>query len=346
MRRLLAALLLLMPFWLSAQILNRPVAVVRLTETANLGVRELTEQLGLFESQAGRTLNSEERQLILDAMINDLLLLQAARRAGVRVGQADVQNYINAQRAQFSQAVGQQLNEAQFRAQVEQQTGEAYTQYVENVTDELIKLQFVQQRQASLFQSQSVPNEADIQSFYEENATSFTNPAMVRFEHVYIDLRGLDDEARRRARETLDELYRRVRNGVTSFDSLMEESLDDPRFSGDDFGYLLRNDPRGVQLLGRTFIDQVFALDEGDTEGIVESNAGVHIVNVLDKRGPRILGLDDPILPGQSVTVRQQIRNLLAQQQQQAVLQQAVDGVVADLREEAEITIFEENLPW
>jgi parvulin-like peptidyl-prolyl isomerase len=336
---------MLVSLTVSGQILNRPVAVVRLTETANLGLRELTDQLTLFEAQAGRTLTDQERRLILDAMVNDLLLLQAARRARITVSQSDVQNYLNAQRAQFSQALGQQLNEGQFRAQVEQQTGESFEQYVQSVTDELVKLQYVQQQQASLFQSQGAPSEAQIRAFYEENATSFTNPAMVRFEHLYIDLRG-GDASRDEARETLDQLYRQVRSGDATFDELMEASLDDARYSGDDFGYLLRNDPRGVQLLGRSFVDTLFGLTEGRIEGVLESSAALHIVRITDKRGPRILQLGDPILPGQSVTVRQQIRNLLAQQQQQQLLQQAVDGVVADLREEAEITVFEENLPW
>ena len=338
--------LLLVSLNVSAQILNRPVAVVRLTETANLGLRELSDQLDLFEAQAGRSLTDQERRLVLDAMVNDLLLLQAAQRARISVSQSDVQNYINAQRAQYSQALGQQLNEGQFRAQVEQQTGEPFSQYVQNVTNELTKLQYVQQQQASLFQSQDGPSEAEIRAFYEENATSFTNPAMVRFEHVYIDLRGGDDSSRQEARQTLDRLYREVRSGATTFDELMESSLDDTRYSGDDFGYLLRNDPRGVHLRGCSFVDQVCALGEWQTDGVLESNAALHIVNITDKRGPRILQLDDPILPGQAVTVRQQIRNLLAQQQQQTLLQQAVDGVVAELREEAEVTIFEENLPW
>jgi parvulin-like peptidyl-prolyl isomerase len=169
---------------------------------------------------------------------------------------------------------------------------------------------------------------------------------MVRFEHIYVDLRGKNEQERQDARQLLDRIYRRIRSGSTTFDSVASEAADDATYSADDFGYLLRNDPRGVQLLGRSFVDEVFALDEGDVDGVLESSVAVHIVHVLDKRTPRILELDDPILPGQPVTVRQQIRNLIAQQKQQQVLGQAVQSVVEDLRSEAEVTVFDQNIPW
>jgi parvulin-like peptidyl-prolyl isomerase len=144
----------------------------------------------------------------------------------------------------------------------------------------------------------------------------------------------------------LGELRRSIRDGVSTFDEASRNSLDDPSVSAADFGYLLRNDPRNQSLLGRTFVDQVFALDVGDVSEVIESNVALHIVLVTDKRAARILSLDDPILPGQNVTVRQQISGILSAQKEQEALGRAVDGIVDDLREQAEVTIFENNLPW
>ena len=346
-RKLAAPLLLfLVAATASAQVLDQPVAIVRLTETVNIGLREIEGQLAVFEQQLGRELEAGEKQQILDALINDELLLQAAGRASVRVTQEEIQNYLSVQRQQWSQALGEMLTEEQFRRQVEQQTGESWSQFVSDVTDELIKLKYVREQKADVFQSLGGVTEAEVRDFYDEQETSFTNPAMVSFRHVYADLRGKSDEERTRARELLERYRQQIRNGSLTFEELERRALDDASISADNFGYLMRNDARSQQLLGRAFIQTMFGLDEGDVGGVYESNVALHIVFVTDKRSARILGLDDPILPGQNITVRQQIRSQLAAQKEQQALARAVEGVVADLRDEAEVTVYDQNLPW
>ena len=184
------------------------------------------------------------------------------------------------------------------------------------------------------------------EQFYEEQATSFTNPAMVSFRHVYIDLRGKSDAQRDAGRSLIADLRREIRDGAATLEGITQRSLDDHEYSAADFGYLLRNDPRNQSLLGRTFVDSVFAREIGDVSEVLESNVALHIVLITDKRTARILGLDDPILPGQNVTVRQQISGLLGAQMEQEALGAAVDELVAELRLEAEMTIFDNNLPW
>jgi hypothetical protein len=169
---------------------------------------------------------------------------------------------------------------------------------------------------------------------------------MVSFRHIYVDLRGRSDEERQEARALIDGYYRDIRNGTLTFDQVTRLALDDSRFAAADFGYLLRNDAQSIQLLGNAFVEQVFRLDSGEIGGVYESNVAIHIVRIADKRGPRILELDDPLLPGQSVTVRQQIESVLAGQREQEAFAIAVEELVAELREEADITIYDANIPW
>ncbi len=339
-------LLFLVGVTASGQVLDQPVAIVRLTETVNIGVRELEDQLAVFEQQLGRKLERGEKQQILDALVNDELLLQAAGRASVRVNEEEIENYLAVQRQQWSQALGEMLTEEQFRRQVEQQTGESWSQFVSDVTDELIKLKYVREQKADVFQSLGGVTEDEVRDFYDDQETSFTNPAMVSFRHVYADLRGKSDEERARARELLEEYRREIRNGSLTFEELERRAVDDASISADNFGYLMRNDERSQQLLGRSFIQKMFGLDEGEVGGVYESNVALHIVLVTDRRSARILRLDDPVLPGEDVTVREQIRSQLAAQKEQQALARAVEDIVADLRDEAEVTVYDENVPW
>jgi parvulin-like peptidyl-prolyl isomerase len=325
-----------------AQILDRPVALVQLTETVPITQRELRQQISLLESQLGQTLSAQDRQEVLEAQIGAELINQAADRDNIRVTDEELASYIQMQR----QSLGVQVSEAQFRDLIQDQFGLSWDQYVQQSQDTLIQQRYVVSKKQDLFDSVSQPSPQEVRQMYEENATQFTNPAMVRFTHVFVDTRNVDNSAEREKRERAEELYRRIRTGAATFDELVDQSVDDASYSAADFGYLLRTDQRNVALLGKSFVDAVFAMERGDTSGVLESNVGYHVVKVTDRRKPRILELDDPLLPGQSTTVRDQIRAFIVNQRQEALFNRAVNEVVAELREEAEVTVFEENLDW
>jgi parvulin-like peptidyl-prolyl isomerase len=327
---------------LSAQVLDRPVAVVRLTETVNIGRRELRQQVERLEAQLGRDLTDDQRREVLEAQIGDVLLNQAADRAGVRVTEEEVDQAIDTQR----RSIGRPLSDTQFRRLVEQQMSMDWDAYVEEIRNRLVQEQFILQEAQGRFQDIDEPTTEEIRRVYEENAQEFTNPAMVRFEHLFFDLRERSDEEQQQARRLASTLSRRIERGTAGFDQLLRDSLDDARYSGGDFGFIVRGDQQAIQRLGGDFVNSIFDLDEGEVTGVLESNVGLHIVRVTDRRGPRLLGLDDPLLPGESVTVRRQIEAYILNQEQQHIFQESVESVLARLREEAEITRFPENLDW
>lgn len=331
----------------AAQVLDQPVAVVRLYETVNIGQREMREQERLLERQLGRDLTAEDRRELLEAQINEVLITQAAAERSIRVSEEELQQAIAQQRA----SVGQPISDAQFRQLVQQQMGLSWEEYQEQIRERLIQEKFIMEEKRSVLEGIQAPSERDIRAFYDENATRFTNPAMVRFRHVFVDTRNLSEERVAEKRERAQELFRSLQRGDVSFEELMDESMDDASYSAGDFGYLMRQNQEERNLLGQDFIESVFALEEGEvSDGLLESNVGFHIVQVTNRRQARVLGLNDPVLPGESTTVRDQVRNYLLSTQQQRAFQQALQEVVEDLRAEAEtdgeLTVYEENLDW
>ncbi len=254
-----------------------------------------------------------------------------------------MQQAITNQRA----GLDQPLSEEQFRRLIEQRAGLTWDEYRDQIRQRLLQEKYILQEKQDVLQSVETPSQAEIQRFYDENATEFSNPAMVRFEHVFIDTRQSSNAETRRKRDTIEELYSEIQSGSTSFDELLDASVDDASYSAGDFGYLMRQDAANRQLLGQDFIDTVFSLDQGEmSDGIIESNVGFHIVRVTNKRRARILDLNDPVLPGRNVTVRDQIRNYLVGNEQQRAFQRALEEVVQELRDRADIQVYEENLDW
>lgn len=326
----------------TGQILDKPVAVVRLTETVNIGQRELRTQVNLLEEQLGRELNATDRREVLDAQIGEVLIDQAAARRNIRVTQEEINQAIQAQR----QSLGRPVTDEQFRSFIQEQLGLSWEEYVEQITQRLIQEKFVVENRREMIQNVDPPSESDIRNFYDENATQFTNPAMVRFNQLFIDTRNQGTAQVDAGRRKAEELHGRIRSGQATFQELMNQSLDDASYSGGDFGFLLRTDQQSRSLLGRGFVESVFSLEEGEISSVIESNIGFHIVQITNRRSPRVLGLNDPVLPGERVTVRDQIENYLMNQQQQRNFQRAVEEVISELREEAEVQLFEQNLDW
>ncbi|MFW6251186.1 MAG: SurA N-terminal domain-containing protein, partial [Alkalispirochaetaceae bacterium] len=124
---------------LSAQVLDKPVAIVRLTETVNIGQRELRNQVRMLEEQVGRSLNEEDRREVLDSLIGEILIDQAAARNDIRVTQEEINQAIRAQR----QSLGQPVSDAQFRGFIREQLGLTWEEYVEQITQRLIQEKYI-----------------------------------------------------------------------------------------------------------------------------------------------------------------------------------------------------------
>lgn len=331
----------------AAQLLDSQVAVVRLYETRNISQREMREEERLIEGQTGRQISADDRRMLVDRKINEVLILQAAEEMNLRVTEEELQRAI----AQARASLGQAVSEAQFRQLVQQQLGLSWDAYQEQLRRQALQEKYIMETRRSVLENMSRPGEEDIENYYFFNGASLVNPGMVRFDHLVVETRNRSAEEVRRRRQRAEELYAEIERGASTFDELVDRSVDDATYSAGDFGYVIAQDPRFQNLLGQDFIERVFAIDEGSTsDEVLESNVGFHIVRVTDRRSPRVPELDDPVLPGRSMSVREQIQNILLAQQQQRAVDQAYQDVVEELRAQAEetgqITVNEENLDW
>ncbi len=340
---LLALLLLFLPIGeLGSQVLDRSVARVRLTRTASIGQRALRSQVELYERQAGTTLSADQRREVLEIMINEELIEQAAERDGITVSDEELDRQI----AQERMSLGAQVSEEQFRLAVEQQLGMSYEDYRTELRKQLLQQRYIQEVERQRFESIDEPSESEIREVYNENVTEFINPAMVRFSHIYVDTRQLGESERREAVARLNELWEEIEAGDRSFSEAYDRAQSDSALGSSDFGYLPQNDRQLRQQLGSAFVDSLFELEMDAVTGVLESNVGAHIVRVTDKRDRRFLDLEDQLVPGQDLTVRQNIREYIMNQRLQQEFQEATESVLSQLRDEAEIEITESNLDW
>ncbi|MDR1932088.1 MAG: peptidylprolyl isomerase [Spirochaetales bacterium] len=325
-----------------AQVIDQTVARVRLTKPEVITQRQLRQQIELVESQTRQPLPPDNRRRMLDLQIGEILINQAAARDNFRASE----NELNENIARYKEQMAPDVSDAQFRTIVQNQIGLSWDEFTATMRKRLIQEKYIMEKKRSYFNDIKDPSDAELRQIYEANATDFTNPQIVRFNQVYIATRSLSDTekqlARRRAEEALAELR------SSQFKDVVLKYSDDTntKYKGGDAGYFARNDARRQAVLGKNFFDALFAMNVNQVSGIIESNIGLHIIQVSEKREPKLLGFKDPVFPGAAVTVEERIKNTVRAQNQQITFQKALTDLIEELKKDAEITVYEQYLNW
>jgi len=346
---LLAALAVLIASTAWAQVLDRPAATVRLTKTQSITVSQLQRIVTPLEAQYHRTLTKDERKQVLDQLVGTALIEQAGDRDKVVVSEAEY----NARVQEYQKNLGNAANLGRpFTDQELQQyvrnNGMSWEDFQKQIRDQLLMFDYVRAKNKGVLDAIKPVVDSDIQDFYDSHKKEEFVDDLVVIRHIFIDTRALvsqadKDKARKRAEDILKEL-----NAGASFGDLVMKYSEDTvsKYKGGDIGMFNRSDPQRLQFFGKDFIDGLFKLKKGETSDVIPSNIGFHIVKVVDRMDAHLLTLDDKVPPQFQITLREYIRGNLTVQRQNETLGAALNAIVADLRKQAEIRVFDDNLTW
>ncbi len=326
---------------LNAQVLDKTVAIVRLHKTENISKQRLEQQYKLLEQQKRQQLSNDDKKGLLEALINDVLIIQAAnvgKYRGIAITAQQIDNAIAVQK----QSLGTPISDEDYQKWIKSQLGLDWNEYRNKLKNVLIQQQYITLKYSDEIKKIKAPTEQEVRKFYDQYATNFTNPAMVRISHLYFDTRKVKD-SKQDVRTKAFALASKINNNVPLFDKYFQASVDDTNYVGEDLGYIVR-DARSEEVLGSSFLDAVFALNKGKISGVIESKSGYHIIKLTDKRAPRLLTPSDPILPGQNITVGERIKDILQNMARERKIVELVQKEVEELRKKAEIKYFLANL--
>lgn len=319
---------------LYAQILDRTIAVVTLHKTENISRSRFEKQLEIWKRQTQRTPTKEVKETVLTATINDILISQAAEKAGIIATNQQINEAITQQKS----SLGVPISDDDLKQLIESQSGLTWEEYREQLKNRIVQEQYIYQKYSKDIQNYEKPTSKEIEVAYDLYATEFTNPAMVRIEHLFWDTRDSVDKKEEYAKK----IAKAIQKKKNKFDEYMRKSLDDPSFEGGDLGYIVR-DESTYRILGEPLLDVAFKLQEGEVSELVKSSIGYHIIKITDKRAPKLLGLNDPIFPGEKTSVKDRVTILLINQKQQENFLELVRKEVDILRNKAKIKILSKN---
>jgi len=268
---LLIALLAAAP--LMAQVLDRIVAVV---DNDLILDSELSAQVELYiRSNKVDPKTPGLREQVLQSMINEKLIVAKAIEDSVTVTDEEVQQQLDAVIAQRVQQVGSE-------ARLEELYGMPLNRIKREFRDEMRKNLLAQKLQQQRFGNEEIGRYA-VEDFYRTYRDSLPRvPEEVTLSQIVVKPR-YTDEAKAAARARAQLLLDSIRLGV-DFGALAKRHSEDPgsAVQGGDLGFVRRG-----QFV-KEFETAAFALADSQVSGMVETEFGYHIIQLLARRGDAI----------------------------------------------------------
>ncbi len=313
--------------------ISTPLVRINLVRTTVITQQQLDEKLAKYKEAYGDAIDSNT---VLEAMISDELLAQAMERDGYVLSDDAKNELLNAQKASIEQQYGVQLTDEQFAEVVKSNYGITLDEFKNYIADQYSVQNYVLNSKKDMFTQENVmPTNTEVEDFYKKNKSTFISPENVKLSHVFFEFG--DDKAA--ALKKANDVSLQIKTGKISFEKAVAQYSEDKNSveKAGDIGWLAINDTDNQQVMGQNFFDKVFALDTGEVSGVIESNAGYHIVKVSVHNDTKILGIDDKTSPTSDTTVREYITNGLYEQKMNAVFQQAYLSLISDLKNAASI---------
>jgi len=317
------------------------VATVRLERTEPISGRQLDETIQAIEQQQGRALTAAEKKEVLDQLINQVVLLQAAESdKRVIVSDGEVEQAGITLLSQQLTALGYLppgavlTDKRQYRQVVEEQ-GISVEEYEETVRRQLLAEKYINLNNEEAFNSIPVATEERLNSEYQRRLNEFLIKDSVWFNHIFFDTSDSGPEESRAKSEKAKAVYNRLINSSASFEELVISESEDEvsKVRGGMVGPVMVEDEIANQLYGSEFIASVFSLEVGEISKVLKSNVGYHIVRVKEKKPAQLLPKDDS-------EVRSYLEEVIYASQYQEVFEQVTQATIAELRERATIIYF------
>jgi len=324
----------------------QPAATVNLIRTEPITVSQLRTEVERMEQAASRTLNQAERLQVLDVMINERLVLQAAERDRITLTENELNQQIMQLRAALAQQIGRQPTDAEFHQAIRAESGLDFNAFREQMRRQLLVQKYLMHKKGDLINSITRPTDAEIRAEYNLLRGELVRPETIRFSMIQVPY-GSDAASRTAARTLADRLAREIGNDLSRFDEAAARSVaPNSGYQAGDAGYLPRNQ-EARQVVGQAFMDAAFNLRQGQVSGVIEGVQGFQIIKVTENYAVRNLELDDLVQLGTRITVREYIGQLMLTQRQQAILAQASQELVTEMRAgRGAFTINENNIRW
>lgn len=236
-----------------------------------------------YEGQERDKALTEARVTLLNQMIDALLMQQESRKTGIVVREEEVTDAIKDLLARRN------ISQEDLRKGLAKE-GSTLEAYRKDIRDQLMRLKLIRRD----IKSRVAVTDEEIGEYYRKHREDYEGNESVRIKQIFLPLPKEEDQAvREKLRADAGEIHRRLMNGEP-FDQLSAKYSEGPAAAtGGDIGYI------GRGMIIPEVEEVAFMLALQQISGVIESSVGFHILQVIDRRGAGIKGIE---------SVREEIR--------------------------------------
>ena len=149
---------------------------------SNMGYEQeqLDQKFEEYKETYGDSISKDD---VLDAMISDELLSQAMVRDGYVLSEEQKDELLASQKQNIEEQLGMALTDEQFEYVLQTQAGTDVATYREYLAEQYLVQAYVTNMKADMFADERlIPSDADIETFYKKNKSSFISPENVKID--------------------------------------------------------------------------------------------------------------------------------------------------------------------
>ncbi len=270
---LLMLILILSSNVFSQDVLDKVVAVV---DNNYILLSELEFQTQLIAYQRKLNPNDPElRKAVLNSLIEEKLMLAQAEFDSIKVTEDEINRQLEFQIENFIQQFGS-------KEKLEQVYNRSLEKIKRELRDDIRDNLLIQKVQDAKFGRLDV-SRYEVEQFYNKYKDSIGMvPEEVKLSQIFIQAK-LSDSDKEYIRKKLSAILDSIKAGG-DFEDFARRYSEDPNTakSGGDLGFVRRG------LFFKEFEEVVFTLNEGELSDIIETPIGLHIAQLISRRGETV----------------------------------------------------------
>ena len=318
----------------------QPLAVVKLSKPETITVKTLKARVNFvlkqYEPYGMTELSLEQKKEVLENLITEKLINQAAAKDGLSISDSQVnEQFLKT----FSQQLGQNVTEAQLNDLIKQRTGKSLDEYLKEnsgmntaeykayLKNQIIAQQYVIKQKRDAIAGVQATDE-EIRKAYEMNKATFVWNDMVR---LFLVMVPKDSDAANAKKTAMDLRASYEKNPATAANDMKNSDKNGTAYRAGDI--IVQKTSQQAQQLGWNYdkILELFGKETGYLSELTETDRDFQFYAVLKKYDARMLGISDVVQPESNVTVYEYIKENLTSQKQNQYFSQAAKDVGKEL---------------